>query len=242
MPEWYSRDVSIVSSVCDRYQRLRMSALFSMLQEASITDVELAGLTRDKTLDRGLLWVISRIKVDMTRPIRYGETVTISTIAGERAHMVFPRYYRITDREGKEVLSGSALWLLIDETARTPIHPEDYDIEIPGVKEEGMPSLPMGLRSIEMDNAASIRKVMFSDIDLNGHVNNTRYLDWIDDLFDMHFHEVTLLTSFQINYLKELSCGDQVHMYYEYNAGRYRMDGASGQETVFSALAQVKRL
>ena len=55
MPEAYRKQLTVTSSECDRFQRLRLSALFSVLQEVSITDVELTGLTRDKTLDRGFL-------------------------------------------------------------------------------------------------------------------------------------------------------------------------------------------
>lgn len=242
MPEYYSRQVKILSSYCDRFQHLRLSALFSMLQEISISDVERVGVTREKTLDRGLLWVISRMRIELDRPIRYDETITISTIAGKRAHMMFPRYYEVKDAEGKLVMRGSAIWLLINAEIRQPIVPEQENIEIPGVDENGMPQLPMGLRTIESDIPAIIRKVMYSDIDLNGHMNNTRYLDWIDDMYDMHFHEVTRLRVLQINYLMELSCGDQVTLYYEYGEGKYRIDGVMGQEKVFAAYAEVEKL
>ena len=50
MPEAYRKQLTVTSSECDRFQRLRLSALFSVLQEVSIADVELTGLTRDKTL------------------------------------------------------------------------------------------------------------------------------------------------------------------------------------------------
>ena len=236
------KQVRICSSDCDRFQCLRLSALFSMLQEISISDVERTGLTREKTLDRGLLWVISRMRVELERPIYYGETITISTIAGKRAHMMFPRYYEVRDEQNSVILRGSAIWLLISQKTREAIIPEQEAIDIPGVEENGMPPLPMGLRTIESDIPAIIRKVMYSDIDLNGHMNNTRYLDWIDDMYDMHFHEVTRFRVLQINYLKELEYGEQVTLYYEYGEGKYRIDGIEGTNKVFSAYAEVEKL
>ena len=241
MPEYHSKELKILSSDCDRFQHLRLSKLFSILQEISIADVERVGLTRDKTLDKGMLWVISRMRLEMERPICYDETITISTIAGKRAHMMFPRYYEVRDSEGTLIMRGSAIWLLIYADSRTPIVPEEENIEIPGVEEQGMPPLPMGLRVIESDIPAIIRKVMYSDIDLNGHMNNTRYLDWIDDMYDMHFHEVTRIRTLQINYLKELSYGDQVTLFYEYENGMYRIDGVMDGDKVFSACAKVEK-
>ncbi len=242
MPEEYKQTIKILSSECDRFQHLRLSSLFSILQEISIFDVERVGVTRDRTLDRGLLWVISRMRIELERPICYDETITFSTIAGEQAHTMFPRYYEARDESGRLILRGSAIWLLIRAEDRLPVSPEEEKIEIPGVPEDGMPQLPMGLRSIESDIPAIIRKVMYSDIDLNGHMNNTRYLDWIDDMYDMHFHEVTRMRVIQLNYLKELSCGEQVTLFYEYGEGKYRIDGVKGDEKVFSAYAEVEKL
>lgn len=242
MPEGFERTIKIVSSDCDRFQRLRLSALFSMLQEVSIRDVELAGVTRDRTLDKGLLWVISRMKLEMDRPIHYDETITISTSAGPRTHMVFPRYYTVKDAEGHILLKASALWLLISENTRTSINPEEEGIDIPGTEEEGRLELPMGLRPFSCDDPSSIRTVVFSDIDLNGHVNNTRYLDWIDDLFDLHFHEVTAVKKLQINYIHEVEFNDQVSVYYEYHNGKYRVDGRKDDITVFQAEFEAMKL
>ena len=242
MPEAYRKQLTVTSSECDRFQRLRLSALFSVLQEVSITDVELTGLTRAKTLDRGFLWVISRMKLEMNRPISYGETITVSTSPGERMHMVFPRYYTITDAEGEVVLRGSALWTLINVNTREAINPEKENIEIPGIEEEDRIDLPMGLKKISSDNPASIRQALYSHIDLNGHMNNTRYLDWIDDLFDMHFHEVTAIDQFQINYIQEVEYGDKVELCYEYFQGIYRIDGNVNGRTIFSAHMRTKKI
>ncbi len=242
MPEAYQKQLTVTSSECDRYQRLRLSALFSILQEVSITDVERTGLTRDRTLDRGFLWVISRMKVEMQRPIHYGETITVSTSPGDRMHMVFPRYYTVIDEEGEVILRGSALWTLINVDTREPINPEKEHIEIEGAEEENRIELPMGLKPIPSDDPAIIRKAMYSDIDLNGHMNNTRYLDWIDDLFDMHFHEVTAAELFQINYVKEIEYGEKVELCYEYRQGKYRIDGTANGNTVFSADLRTRKL
>ena len=241
MPEAYRRTLTITSSDCDRFQRLRHSALFSILQEVSIRDVERGGLTRDKTLDRGLLWVISRMKITMERPIRYGETITVLTAPGDRMHMVFPRFYRIEDAEGEVILRGSALWTLIHADTRTPISPEAENIEIPGVEGSDRIGLPMGLKPVLSDTPASIRTALFSDIDLNGHMNNTRYLDWMDDLFDLHFHEVTKIEAIQINYIHEVEYEDRISLYYEYSDGHYRIEGKTEEHSIFSADFQVRK-
>lgn len=47
-------------------------------------------------------------------------------------------------------------------------------------------ALPGGLVPKVMDNSRR-RDVCFTDLDRNGHMNNTRYMDWIDDLLPAIF-------------------------------------------------------
>ena len=242
MPEALTRTIRITASDCDRFQRLRMSALFSILQQMSIRDVELVGVPREKTLDRGLLWVISRMKLEFERIISYDEEITFVTWPGKREHMMFPRYYEGRDSRGSLLFRGAAVWLLISEKKRIVVSPQDCDIEIPAAEGREEIGLPMALRTIDSDRPASIRTVVYSDIDLNGHVNNTRYLDWMDDLFDLHFHEIYVPAALQINYEHEVEYGNSVSLHYEYENQTYRIDGKVGDHTAFRARMEVKRL
>ena len=52
---------------------------------------------------------------------------------------------------------------------------------------------------------------------------------------------MTRIRTLQINYLKELSYGDQVTLFYEYENGVYRIDGVMDGDKVFSACAEVEK-
>ena len=53
----------------------------------------------------------------------------------------------------------------------------------------------------------------YSDCDLNGHVNNTRYIEMISDIFPLDFYRSHLITRLDINYVNELHDGDEVNVY-----------------------------
>ncbi|MBO6092046.1 MAG: hypothetical protein J6P40_00220, partial [Oscillospiraceae bacterium] len=57
------------------HRKLRPSCLFSLMQEASIDHTEQLDAGRDKTLDRGFLWVLTRQKVLINRLPEYDERV-----------------------------------------------------------------------------------------------------------------------------------------------------------------------
>lgn len=286
----YHRKYKILASDVDINQRLRMSTLMRFLQELSIAHTEELGCTKEKTLDRGLLWVVSRVKFKMTRAIRYDEEVTLVTWPGRMQHVLFPRYYRMFDKDGEMVLNGSAIWFLIDKVKRTILFPKQYGIEIPGICVGEELELPEELPSLlyEKRQAASAkrqqenqikrmsgcnnpaedenggvqtedgnrtaenkegeagdgsragektRKVRYSDLDLNGHVNNTRYLDWIDDLHTPDWHGQHLPKLFQINFKKEIRPGSRVTLKWVDDPAGKKMitEGTVDGKTAFSA-------
>ena len=162
-------------------RRLRMSDLFRLLEEASIAHTEELGCTRDKTLDRGLLWIITRQLVEIDEMPAYDEEIIVRSWQGEMQHVFFPRFYEI-ERDGMVIIRGQALWMLIEEETRSMAMPEDYDIFIPGRPGSDDMMLPAIAIPKNAEASESMSLVTrFSQVDINGHMNNTRYFDIIDD-------------------------------------------------------------
>ena len=170
----------ILSSDTDANRNLRLSRLFTLLQEASIAHTTELGMGREMTLDRGLLWIVTLQRANITRLPVYDETVVLKSWPGKTMHLLFPRYYRIEDEHGNTLVEASALWALMDEKTRRVVFPEQYGIRIRGVhtgKEIALPAAPVRL---PFENERRFT-VPYSYIDLNGHMNNTRYFDLAED-------------------------------------------------------------
>ena len=205
-PLIYEKKVLIRSEQVDMTRRLRMSDLFRLLEEASIAHTEELGYTRDKTLDRGLLWIITRQLVEIDEMPAYDEEIIVRSWQGDMQHVFFPRFYEI-ERGGKVLVKGQALWMLIEEETRSMVMPEDYDIFIPGRPDPDDMMLPA--IAIPKDAEAGIPLVTrFSQVDINGHMNNTRYFDIIDDALWGSGGTVRIPKTVLANYLSELRLGD----------------------------------
>ena len=88
----YSEEILLRSKDVDMYRRLRTSELFRMLQEASIRHTEQLGMGRDKTLDRGILWVLLMQRAEIVRMPEYDERIVLKSWPGKTMHLLFPRY------------------------------------------------------------------------------------------------------------------------------------------------------
>ena len=63
----YERELRLRSKDVDMHRRLRTSVLFELLQEAAIAHTEALGMGREKTLDRGLLWIVTMQSAEIRR-------------------------------------------------------------------------------------------------------------------------------------------------------------------------------
>ncbi|MBQ1922758.1 MAG: hypothetical protein II189_02960, partial [Lachnospiraceae bacterium] len=142
----WRQDFRILSSDVDLTRKIRLSILFTKLQEAAIAHTIELGVTREKTLDRGLLWAVTQYRLKIDRMPAYDERVTLLSWPGKTMHLYFPRYFRLLDEKGKVLLDAVSLWVLIHEKARTIVFPEDHGIELPEVRTGDELPLPGRLR------------------------------------------------------------------------------------------------
>ncbi|MBR1456759.1 MAG: hypothetical protein IJ594_06320 [Oscillospiraceae bacterium] len=176
----YREEIHLRARDVDLYRRLRTSELFRLLQEAAIRHTEQLGMGRDKTLDKGLLWVLTLQRCEIRRMPEYDEHVVLESWPGRSMHLLSPRYYAMTTAAGEELLKASAIWCLVDGASRKVVFPEKYGVVIDGVSTGGEIALPSAMRRAACTQEAAFT-VPYSYVDLNGHMNNARYFDLAED-------------------------------------------------------------
>ena len=227
----YKTDYTVLSSDTDANCRLRLSRLFTMLQEASIAHTTALGMGREKTLDRGLLWIVTLQQAKIWRMPEYDERIRLKSWPGKMMHLLFPRYYRIEDETGNALVEASALWALMDEKTRRVVFPELFGVKIRGVhtgKEIPLPAAP----KMPANAQESTFNVPYSFVDLNGHMNNTRYFDLAEDRMPKELHERHLV-GIQTEYAKEAKEGDTILLKSEVTPDAYLLSGEQNGAKLF---------
>ena len=176
----YREELLLRSKDVDMFRRLRTSELFRLLQEASIRHTEQLGMGRDKTLDRGILWVLLMQRAEIARMPEYDERIVLKSWPGKTMHLLFPRYYSLETANGERLIKASALWSLVDQKTRKVVFPEKYGVVIDGVVTGEEIAMPGAVKKGECDKTRDFT-VPYSFVDLNGHMNNTRYFDLAED-------------------------------------------------------------
>jgi medium-chain acyl-[acyl-carrier-protein] hydrolase len=118
------------------------------------------------------------------------------------------------DNQGRELFQVLSLWVLMDINTRAMILPGKSGIALPGTIRGNELNAPGSLPAKQLLNHRS-RTVCFTDLDRNGHMNNTKYLDWIADLLPSAFHENHTPAEFTLCYLSEAREGQELLISWE---------------------------
>ena len=206
----YERPLHVRSTDVGMERRLRPSVLFSWVQESAIAHTEELGMGREKTLDKGLLWIVTMQNAKIERMPQYDEDVILRTWPGQTLHLIFPRYFGLYTPEGEALVMVSSLWTLIDSRTRSIVFPEKYGISINGEATGDEIPLPSSIRKAELRPCCRFT-VPYSFVDLNGHMNNTRYLDLAEDCI----HEEVQgreLKALRMEFVREVRLGDTIEL------------------------------
>ena len=220
----YEREFLLRSKDVDLYRRLRLSRLFELLQEAAITHTEELGMGREMTLDRGLLWVVTMQCAEIARMPAYDERIVLRSWPGETMHVFFPRHYLLCSAGGEALVRANALWMLVDQQTRRMVFPDRWGIVIPGEKREGELPLPSAPARLPISGERRF-PVPFSYVDLNGHMNNTRYFDLMVDCIPaaaagQHLRRICT------EYTGEARLGDELALRWGGQDGNWYLEGA----------------
>ena len=127
-------------------------------------------------------WVLTRLKVRMARYPRWTDTVRILTWPRDGRRIAAYRDFILLDGAGAEYGRATSEWLLIDLATRklVPI-PESVfaasnDVRPPVFGDEPFAKLRWDCREVLSAQRFRARR---GDIDLNGHVNNVHYVEWL---------------------------------------------------------------
>ena len=182
MEKTYSETFTVRATDCDTQRRMRLSALFVAMQEGGERHAVSLGLGYDAMMARGMFFVLARIHVRTLRAPRCGERVVHTTWPGEANRFFCPRYHVFTLEDGTPLAYAGALWVMLDTAARRITSPKTANLPFPDTRDIPAPiELPTRMPAMGEITQESSRTPMYSDYDINGHVNNTRYIAWLCD-------------------------------------------------------------
>ncbi len=232
----YSCDYSVNVHDTDYNRRLSATGVLRYMQDCVNLQMEAESPSYDELMDMGYSFVLSRIRVEVKRPAAHHERITAKTWACPSRGLSFDRCYTL-EGDGGVIAEAGSSWGLINlndgKLCRVGTldlaYGEDEPLEVLSRIRMRIPD-PSALRCV------GTHTVTYAEVDVNRHLNNTRYADMFCGFLPM---DGKFVSSFAISFLTEAPLGETLGVYSEEADGRYyfrtvRGDGKTNAEAEFT--------
>ncbi|MGD8523849.1 MAG: thioesterase [Desulfobacterales bacterium] len=210
-PNVWKDTFRIRSYEVDCHGKLSMLSIFNFMQEAASSHADALGVSIQQLLCENYTWLLSRVKITMTSYPAWTDDLTVMTWPSGMQRLFALRDFQFKDQKDSIVGAALSAWLVIDTHKRRPVRIAPFIKRLKPV--EGDHILPGPLDKLQpLDTHDSERKfqVRFRDLDINQHVNNTSYVEWILESMPAAVKKDAILTELEINFLAESFLHDRI--------------------------------
>ena len=215
----YQMKMKIPFDMADMNGHIKLpDVILLSLQVSGMQSIELG--VSDKTIleDYNLVWIITDYDIEVARLPHFAEEITIETEALSYNRLFCYRRFTIYDEAGQELIHMMATFVLMDRDSRK-VHAVEPEIVVP-YQSDFDKKLIRGPRYEPLEELVSKDyHVRFYDLDMNGHVNNSKYLDWIFEVMGADFLTQYIPKKINLKYVKEVRPGGVITSAVERRSG-----------------------
>lgn len=212
MPKY---DYFVDSCHIDFCYDLKVSAIYGAFQEASLTSMSKWNDGNKIVGREDLDWIIINSATEIYKLPKFKQKMQVVTYPGDDMGFFYPRHCALQDEKGEVYARSIAIWGILETKFRhlcmeRKILPKVDEKEIEHHEGElSTPRRPIPRETKYFDT----RKIYYSDIDLNGHLNNVAYIEMMIDIHNKDFYKKYMISKINVYYKKELNDGDKVEIF-----------------------------
>ena len=203
----YQMKMKIPFDMADMNGHIKLpDVILLSLQVSGMQSIELGVSDKAILEDYNLVWIITEYDIEVVRLPRFAEEITIETEALSYNRLFCYRRFTIYDDAGQELIHMMATFVLMDRDSRK-VHVVEPEIVAP-YQSDFDKKLIRGSKYESLEEPISKDyHVRFYDLDMNGHVNNSKYLDWIFEVMGADFLTQYIPKKINLKYVKEVRPG-----------------------------------
>jgi medium-chain acyl-[acyl-carrier-protein] hydrolase len=193
--------------------KLNLYSLFNYMQDIASDHAVKLGFGRDDLMRDNRFWVLSRIYAVITEWPVWGDSIIVQTWPNGTDKLFALRNYEVRFPDGRHIASGTSSWLILDLTTKKVQRPDSilsqYNFNLLNERSPVRYAAKID-PAAENGQVSPLFRIKVSDLDLNLHTNNVRYLKWACDSYNLDFVMNNEPQSAEINYLAESRFDEEI--------------------------------
>lgn len=219
----YCEQFTIRASEVDPRGRATLQAICLLLQEVAGNNALELNFDISQLNTRNMTWILHRLHLQMDCYPEWRDTITIETWPAGGKGLRAYRDFRILDDDGVEMGRSISYWLMVNMQNRRPVRiPQEIKDMAPHDSAHVLPVHENRINVGEADDECPAEfRVRKGDLDMNGHLNNVKYIEWAlarlsDDQqaleIDIEFRSECTLGDVITSHMDESQPGRPVHI------------------------------
>ncbi|MCR4865249.1 MAG: hypothetical protein K5850_08860 [Bacteroidales bacterium] len=222
----------------DNRSLLRASSFMDIAQELATQGSFQLGFSDRQMAPHNIVWILARMRVRFnTLPPMYS-TVTAQTWHRGLKGMCYVRDYQLLGDNGESLVDATSSWIIMEKTKRTIVRPNALEGIVDSAAQNDAfaieePAARILLPKDSPLEAVGEHRVIYSDLDCNGHTNNAKYTVWAMDCLPGDLTRSHNIKDITINFNHEALFGETVTLYHAQNGNEHIVEGRCADSQIF---------
>ncbi|MCM1348268.1 MAG: thioesterase [Firmicutes bacterium] len=215
----YTHQFSLTAAQCNAQSELSPSMLVQHIIEVATEHADALGVGFKNLEATGTLWVLSRVAFEVERYPKLLENYSLTTWVEAYNRHFSERNFEIRGGNNEIIGFARTIWVSIDMKTRKPANLSNFEFLKDVVCDKECPIAKQGkIHPVEPPQMCHPYQFQVSDIDVNRHVNSSRYVELIINQMDLDTYDNFFVSRFEIEYRRETHYGDNVEVCSSFSA------------------------
>lgn len=235
----YKEKIKLRINDFDCHDNILFSSVLDLFQDVAGNHATQLGIGFHDLIKKNRIWVIVRNRFEIFKQPRKEEIIIVRTWPLPLGKIDANRCYEIYNENGDLLISGISKWVNADLTTRRIVRMNEIDYGVGEFESDH----GLGENFSKLEDFASINESVsivptYLDLDHNGHVNNSKYTNFIlNSIEELQDKELIYC---QIDYIQELKKGEKITLSYTRNDKEFLVKGECDKGISFITKIKIK--
>lgn len=223
----YQHQMKVPFDMSDVNGNMKLPQLISLALQVSGMHSEQLGISDAFLYENyNLVWIVTDYDITVQQLPVFNQDIIIETEALSFNRLFCYRRFSVLDASGELLVEMMVTFAMMNRELRK-VQPVVEEVVAP-YGADFSKKIHRGPRYQDLTEASELSyHVRFYDLDMNGHVNNSKYLEWIFEVMGPDFLSQHIPERVHLKYVREVTAGGMV-------ASQYELEGDSSRHQILS--------
>lgn len=216
MSVYYEKMFKIAPFECDMNGNIHLAAMMGHMQEIANEQLTIIDLSYEKLAQNNMAFLLSSMGIKINKLPKMEQQVAMTTYPEPSKGAKFYRTVVVKDMQGDILLVAKTVWLLVDIKNRKILRPSIFFNEYPFDTMKCDLNLDYLVsykkpKNITFDTS-ELYMVQYSDIDVNNHVNNAKYVQIVLNILPIQTLATKKIDTLYIGFINEAKLAQTIKL------------------------------